>query len=38
LRGTEIGGFQDISPKQAQFTAYGGYKGVGMPAISKGFK
>jgi len=28
LRGTEIGGFQDISPKKAQFTAFGGYKGA----------
>jgi hypothetical protein len=31
LRDTKIGGFQGISPKQAEFTEFGGYIGVGMP-------
>jgi hypothetical protein len=29
---------QLISPRLAEFAAFGGYKGVGLPAISKGFR
>ena len=36
LRHTDMGRFQGISPRQAEFAAFGGYKGVGIPAISKG--
>ena len=31
-----LAGFQGISPRQVEFAAFGGYKGAGIPAISKG--